>query len=253
MIPVNDLIAVFQQMYREHWRYEWGKHEKGCVDCSGAFVYAYSLFGQSIPNGSNAIARRYTVGSMLPLSQAEPGMAAFKAKTPEEAGYNLPDKYKVGGASYTGDLNDYYHIGLVDADPRYVLNAKGTKQGFCRDALTAKNGWDFVVYLKDVDYNGEGGGSVEVTYRAKVIGGALNIRKSPSTSADRICQIPDGSIITITEEKDRWGKTEYNGQTGWVMTMYLEDVSEEEDSVLVSKKELEAVYDIIGDWLGKRG
>ena len=133
MIPVKSLIELFQTMYREHWRYEWGQHREGCVDCSGAFVYAFEQFGRSLPNGSNAIARGYIVGKMLPVSQAKPGMAAFKAKDPGEEGYALPEKYRKGP-----DLRDYYHIGLVDEDPRYVLNAKGTNYGFCKDKLTEK-------------------------------------------------------------------------------------------------------------------
>ena len=124
-------------MYKERWSYIWGRAEKGCVDCSGAFVYAYKQLGHiSIAHGSNAIARRWIVGGMLPLSMAQPGMAAFKAKSPGEDGYDLPERYEQGGASYTGDLMDYYHIGLVDDDPRFVLNAKSSVAGFCRDKLT---------------------------------------------------------------------------------------------------------------------
>ena len=41
MIPVHKLIALFQRMYREHWAYKWGSASQGCVDCAGAFVWAY--------------------------------------------------------------------------------------------------------------------------------------------------------------------------------------------------------------------
>ena len=41
IISAKELIKQFQTMYREHWAYIWGKAEKGCVDCSGAFVYAF--------------------------------------------------------------------------------------------------------------------------------------------------------------------------------------------------------------------
>ena len=59
MIKSSDLLAEFQTMYREHWRYEWGKHEHGIVDCSGAFAYAFKKLGGYIYNGSNRIARVY--------------------------------------------------------------------------------------------------------------------------------------------------------------------------------------------------
>ena len=50
------------------------------------------------------------------------------------------------------DPGDVYHVGLVDDDPEYVLNAKGTNSGFCRDSIKS---WDYVAYLKNVSYNKE--------------------------------------------------------------------------------------------------
>ena len=245
MIPVAKLIELFQKMYREHWPYVSGAAKEGCVDCSGAFDYAFeTLHGIDYPHGSNAIARKYIVGKMLPITDAKPGMAAFKVKLPGEDGYDLPDKYKTGS-----DLSDYYHIGLVDDDPKYVLNAKGTKQGFCRDALTRKNGWDCVAYLKGVDY----GGGDEVSYQARVVGGGLNMRKTASTTAERLVQIPDGTLVHVTEESGEWAKTSYSGHTGWVLAKYLEPTGEDSDTVVVSRKMLESIYDQLGDVLGLRG
>jgi site-specific recombinase XerD len=75
-------------MYKEHWSYEWGAASKGCVDCSGALVYAYrQLAGQSVIHGSNGQARRWISGSMMPISMAQPGMVAFKARKPGEEDY----------------------------------------------------------------------------------------------------------------------------------------------------------------------
>ena len=205
-VPVNDLIAVFQQMYNEHWRYEWGHHEKGCVDCSGAFVYAFKKFGISYPNGSNAIARNYTIGKLLPISEARPGMAAFKAKESGE--------------------DDYYHIGLVDEDPGYVLNAKGTNYGFCRDALTGKNGWDYVAELKYVDYGEEkeSGDRVDaiVVLPSGATGSTVNMRKSPSKSADIVCKVPVGSEIDVISDQGQWCEIDYGGRVGHMMSNYIE-------------------------------
>lgn len=41
MIPAAELIALFNRMYTEHWAYKWGAAQTGCVDCAGAFVWAY--------------------------------------------------------------------------------------------------------------------------------------------------------------------------------------------------------------------
>lgn len=150
MIPVLELIAIFVQMYKEHWSYIWGAARKGCVDCSGAFVWAYKQFGKSIAHGSNTIARSY-VKKILPISEAKPGMAAFKIRKPGDRYYDLPAKFKKGGGSYNGDLNDYYHIGLVDETGKYVLNAQSESAGFTRTAIKK---WGAVGYLSAVEYNG---------------------------------------------------------------------------------------------------
>lgn len=241
MVKAADLIAVFQRMYRERWPYEWGQHREGCVDCSGAFTYAFSLFHMSVPNGSNAIARRYTVGGMLPISMAHPGMAAFKAKTPEEPGYDLPSKYRDGGKQYTGDLTDYYHIGLVDDDPHYVLNAKGTQYGFCRDELTAKNGWDFVACLQGVDYGSE---QEEDHMLAKVVlpegksGTTVNMRKGASASNAIIARVPVGTIVEMDQDMGQWCRIVYNGQPGYMQSNYLEYAGQGDETDLITAEQL---------------
>ena len=231
MIAVNDLIALFQKMYKEHWSYEWGAASKGCVDCSGALVYAYrQLAGQSVIHGSNGQARRWISGSMMPIIMAAPGMVAFKARKPGEEDYDLPERYREHGASYTGDLMDYYHVGLVDEDPRYVLNAKSTRAGFCRDQLTASTGWDFVAYLRDVEYPGgsEDGGKGEKMMQAVVslpsgaAGSTVNMRERAMTSAPLICRVPVGSVVDVLTDQGTWCKIDYIGKQGWMMSNYLE-------------------------------
>ena len=235
MILVAALITLFQLMYKEHWSYVWGAAKYGCVDCSGAFVYAYlKLAGITLPHGSNAIARRWTVGEMLPISQAQPGMAAFKAKEPGEDGYDLPDKYKEGGSSYNKDLRDYYHIGLVDNDPGYVLNSKGENAGFCRDQLTTKNGWDFVAWLKDVSYDGK---EEETGMMAKVVptstskGNTVNMREKASTDSPIIVRVPFGSVVEVLTDQGKWSQIEYNGKTGWMQSNYLEYTGMPDDTI----------------------
>ncbi len=49
----------------------------------------------------------------------------------------------------------------------------------------------------------------------------LNFRTGPSTSYDVITQIPLGTVLDITETSNGWGKTEYDGNTGWVSMNYI--------------------------------
>lgn len=270
MVKVSDLVRLFQTMYREHWPYEWGAARKGCVDCSGAFVYAFeTLHGINLPHGSNSIARRFVIGGLLPVEKAKPGMAAFKARQPGEKGYDLPDKFKPGGSSFNGDLNDYYHIGLVDEDTNYVLNAKGTNYGFCRDKLTEENGWDYVAYLKGVDY----GDSAEKEkgdipmQEAKVVlpsgarGDTVNLRESTSTSSRVIIKVPVGKIVVIEEDLGLWCKIVYAGNKGYMMSNYLEYIGqpdetgtlswEQQEKIDNALKEIERQIEIIGSIVGR--
>lgn len=215
-IPVGGLIDLFQKMYREHWDYVWGAAREGCVDCSGAFVYSYRQYGKSITHGSNAIARRYVI-EILPISQAEPGMAAFKYKKPGQSGYALPDKYKKGGSAYNGDLNDYYHIGLVDTDGENVLNAKSTQAGFSRDPLSK---WGCVARLTAVDY-----GKEPVPMQEMIVtctpGESVKLRRGKSTSSAVITTIPNGTIVLAGPVEGDWRPVEYQGMNGYMMAKFL--------------------------------
>lgn len=249
VIPVSGLIDIFQTMYAEHWDYVWGAAEKGCVDCSGAFVYAYRQYGKSIYHGSNTIGRRYII-ELLPISKAEPGMAAFKCKDWTET--------ESGNKWYGQEPGNLSHIGLVDEDTKYVLNAKGTAYGFCRDKLTAKNGWDYVARLTDVDYGGGGGGgtSVTVTISGGNTSSPINMRSKASLKSPVIILVPQGATAEKIGEDGEWSQINYLNYTGYIMTKFVHEGSEPQpsgDTIAVPKAELQTIYDTIGGWLGLRG
>lgn len=237
MIPANDLIALFDRMYRERWAYKWGSAQTGCVDCAGAFVWAYRQFGQSIYHGSNRIARVY-VDELLPVSQARPGMAAFKVRKPGQQYYDLRSEYKPGGKYYNGDVLDFYHIGLVDYDSDYVLNAQSAKTGFVRSKISQN--WAYVARLKAVEY------TEDKRMTRQVTGGVLNMRRSPDKSAALVQQIPNGAIVTIDSYGETWCRVEYNGKHGYVMAQYLT----EPQNTPVEAPDIED-KEILGEWVLK--
>lgn len=168
-----------------------------------------------------------------------------------------PSKYKGDG------IGNVSHIGIYTGKGAGAINSSASHGCVCESTFKGKSingGWNRVGLWKAIDY-GEtvnsilNGGTkpVKVTFKAKVIGGGLNLRAEKSQSSERLCQIPDGTIVTVTEEDGSWSKTSYNGQTGWVVSMYLEEISPSSDTVSVSRSELESVYDLIGEWLGMRG
>lgn len=142
MIQPSQLIAIFETMYKEKWKYQWGAAREGLVDCSGAFAYAFRKLGGSIYHGSNTIWRKYTTEKGL-MGQIElvPGMAVFRwRKSGKE-----PAGYKKDG------LGDYYHMGLFIGNGE-VIQAKSTKDGVVKSSVS---GWHSAAKLSGVDYSGE--------------------------------------------------------------------------------------------------
>lgn len=250
MIPYKDLITWFQKMLADKWGYipatagtlwtqakqdatqnamarkygaKWIGHM--VADCSGAFVYTYKKYGESIYHGSNRIARKY-VDELLPISEAKPGMAAFKFYAPGQKGYNLPENYKPGGSQYNGDLNDYYHIGLVDEDPRYILNSATTVNGFIRSKIT--NGWNACGYLKAVEYADDGKDDDEPVVENDIMvvtsenGAPVNMRESASVNSRIVARVPVGSeVIVMKVDKNGWTGVKYGRHDGYMMTKFL--------------------------------
>ena len=240
MIKVEDLINRFNQMLEEQWGYipntcgeKWtqGKQDAATnkivrqfgqqwvghrvTDCSGAFVYAYTQQGSKIYHGSNSIARKYVV-ELLPISKALPGMAAFKIRKPGDKYYALPSEYK-----NSGDLNDYYHIGLVDASGKYVINAQSTQTGVVRSKI---NVWDCVARLKAVEYPETEKNMSINKYVYAPSGDSVYLRPKPSTNAQYICKVPIGSQVEVIGTTSKgWSNVVYGEKSGFMMDQFLVD------------------------------
>lgn len=266
-MDVGTLISEFQTMHKEHWQYVWGKHEKGIVDCSGAFFYVFQKHGLPMYNGSNRIARIYISGKLIPIAEARkkglimPGMAAFKHYTDKDKDYDLKSTYKPSGTYYNGDLNDYHHIGLIDDNTSYVLNAQSSKTGFVRSKISEN--WTYVAKLKNIEYGGESEvisvAKEMLVKRAADTDSATNtvfMRESPSTSAKWLQKIRFGSIVQAKGQQGEWTQIEYAGKTGWMMSKFLVDniaPGGTESTGSIDRERLLKVYDEIGDILGLRG
>ena len=74
-------------------------------------------------------------------------------------------------------------------------------------------------------------------YKIQTGGYTLLLREQPSKSASDRDEIPDNTVINITEVTEAsnatdenyryWGKTQYNGNTGWVPMGYLQETDEQ--------------------------
>ncbi len=172
-----------------------------------------------------------------------------------------PEKYKPDGLGNASHIGIYTGLsgkqmcelsGLSEAE-RYnfgdgAIHSSASRGYVCTSNFRGKTisgGWNQIGLWNPVFEGSE----VLIMYKAKVIGGSLNLRESPSLSAKKIGSIPDGTIIEIAEENGKWSKTEYNGKIGWVLACYTEKVEEKNEMIYVPRSELQAMYDRIGDWL----
>lgn len=210
MIKRDALLDLFERMAHENWAYAWGAAREGCVDCSGAFVWAYKqLGGPSIVHGSNSILRQ-SMGALLPMSAARPGYAAVKVRA--------WDGEEIGNRWYGMEPGDCYHIGLVGRDGR-ILNAQGAETGF---VSSPAGGWSGCAPLLAVDYE-DGGEGERVLYRATVATerDPLRVRDWPETG-EVLGSIPRGAEVEVLDDTgDGWPRVQHGSLVGYVSGAYL--------------------------------
>lgn len=216
-IPVNELISCFERMRDEHWDYCLNSAREGCVDCSGAFVWAYNQFNKTILHGSNSIAR-LSVGDLLPISSARPGMAVVKVKD-----WTDDDDTNQW---YDTNPGNVYHIGLViqNGSEMNVIEAKGERWGVVQSKLDSK--WKFVAYLDDVDYTQK---MEEVVMEYKYTGsirlssGYVHLRSQPNVTSKSIAKLYHGEPVEIgdSSQPNWYAIKDESGNEGYVYSKYV--------------------------------
>jgi hypothetical protein len=258
MISVKAFLSAVEQITAEEPSYRHGgSGHDGTCDCIGLVIGAIERCGGRWPgiHGSNYAAHArgvlrglYRIGTQESLS---PGDLVFKAYQPTDKGYALPARYRKGGDFFNGDLQDYYHVGVVvSVSPlriRHMTTPKpktDTRIGkWVSFGQLAMIGEEEVIPMQ------------EVSYKARVIGGTLNVREKPDTSANRIGRLMVNTEVDVTGEGDGWLRIAFDGGQAYAMAKFLKPVSEGDakETVTVDRARLEAVYDELGDILGLRG
>ena len=127
-VSLSDFMEKVEEIAAENPRYRKGGSGKdGTCDCIGLIIGAIRRAGGSWPglHGSNYAARSETenLREIRTAGDLQPGELVYKAYEPGERGYDLPARYRKGGSAYTGDLRDYYHVGVVlSAAPLRILH-----------------------------------------------------------------------------------------------------------------------------------
>ena len=236
-----------------------GDGSDGTCDCIGLVIGAIRRAGGSWTgtHGSN-YAARYEMRELLPVMAAGElclGDVVYKARTPGQAGYDLPERY---GAD--PDNRDYYHIGVVTAvEPLEITHCTGP--GIVRDTKLGK--WTYRGRLKKVDYDGTEGMETMVQTATVVAdsGDDVKMRSTPSKTDGLYYKVPVGATVQVASVDGEWAKVRYQDRTGYMMVEYLEmDVKEPPTSgsssgstggelITIQRAALQAVYDALGSLL----
>ena len=153
---------------------------------------------------------------LLPVTDAGElclGDVVYKARTPGQAGYALPERYK-----NDPDQRDYYHVGVVTAvEPLEITHCTGP--GIVRDTKLGK--WTYRGRLEKVDYDGTE--VVEtMAQEAKVTaasGSTVKMRSKPSTSDGLYWEVPVGAEVQVAEITGGWAKVRYGDRTGYMLSL----------------------------------
>lgn len=227
-----DEIKALKPTYKQP-----GDGSDGTCDCIGLIIGAIRRMGLTWSgiHGSNYAARKVVVDlKRIPINpQLEVGDIVFKAFEPGEKKYDLPDRYKKGGAYYNGDLRDYYHVGVVtQADPLRITHM--TTPSVKVDTKLGK--WTYYGKLKQLQGSTKAETQTATTtttvtteeqkiQTATVIapsGRTVNLRSKPSTKNGVVLvRVPIGTVLTVTSNKNGWAYVRYGKRMGYMMANYL--------------------------------
>lgn len=228
VITVAQITAAFRNIIGWPYASPGSNSQKG-IDCSGAFVYAYGLYRESIYHGSNRIIRVYCQNpiTITSASQLKAGMAVLKYRT-DLSGLNA--EYKPGGKYYNASLPyDYYHIGLVvSVNPLQIIHATTP---VAKMDTNLSGGWRVGALLKAVSYDTTPPDPTptpapQYAVTAASTGSTVNLRRSPSTSSVVLVRVPLGKTVTVNSVyNSTWWNVTYQKTTGYMMSEFLNSVA----------------------------
>ena len=222
-----------------------GDGSDGTCDCIGLITGA--LGGTFEMHSTNWFARYQTFG-LEPINhdryEPEVGDILYKVRNPSNPKYDLNERY-VTGRYATGDLTDYYHVGVVtNVAPLEITHctSTGNVNGIAYDSTA--DTWTHVGILKNVGYDGSQTEEQAIAaYDLAVVwqedGEAVRMRSAPTTDGayNTIAKVPCGAAVEVLERAGEWATVRWNAQRGYMMDKFLRVIgtvqSEAEQPVVV--------------------
>ena len=237
---VKKFIAKVMQIYNSNpKRREPGDGSDGYCDCIGLIIGAIrrlALKWLGI-HGSNWAARKETI-NLQPIksqSQLQVGDVVYKAVPKGHKNWALPSRYKKGGKYYNGDLNDYYHAGVVESTSPFRIRHMSAKMttdttvntyypwnyfGKLRQLVEAA--CDMVPIPASPTTPAPGKQGVLVAPS----GSTVNFRRTPSLRGVLLKQIKLGTVVDIVTPGEEWCKVKYDGVEGYMMAKFIDIVGD---------------------------
>lgn len=263
MINVQDFVREVQRIADTRPTYRTGgSGTDGTCDCIGLIMGAmYALGHERYDLHSTNYFARYQMATLDRLTSAGQlfiGAIVYKDRVSMS---QLHERYQNGGRYFTGDLLDYYHVGVVTGvDPLEITHCTSTNNvdGIAYD--DSIDGWTQFGMLEDVAYiidaDPEGEQPEPVKRKSAVVrtpdGNPVNLREDPSTRNPYIAKIPDGDAVEVLESADGWATVRWNGQRGYMMSQFIQSTAMEEEqpgeavTITLSKSAAEELYKALG-------
>lgn len=248
-----EFVQKVEEIYKEKPAYVLGGDGKGGeCDCIGMVRGALQRAGAtdiSHMRGTNDAARN-AIQDLQPIvgdSQLKIGDVVLKIRNPDDPDYPLPERYRIGGSAYNGNLTNYTHIGTVTG--KYPLEITHmTSPAPLKDRKLGS--WSHVGKLPWVRYGEEE--KKEVSAKPMVTwaenSSPINLRSGKSTTSAMLGQIPQGETVMADDTGDGWAWVHWQGRAGYVMSKFLK--SETSGKTELSVEKLTEIYHELGMALG---
>ena len=228
MITAQQFVQAVDRAARNIRKYVWGESgDNGKSDCIGLIMDALRKCGFKWPgtHGTNWTARNAMeeLKKLAVTGDLFLGEVVFKAREPGDEKYKLPDSYK-----NSGDLFDYYHVGVVTAvNPLCITHCTDVPGGIQRD--TKLGAWSWGGRLKYVDYEEGSEESMDFPYWAEVWAPnkyPVKMREEPNQNANILEKVDQGTWVEVlaeigTEEDGKWCFIRHGDRTGYMMKEFL--------------------------------
>ena len=242
---VKKFLAKVLEIFKSNpKRREPGDGSDGYCDCIGLIIGALRRMGLKWTgiHGSNWAARKEIV-NLQPIqnqSQLEEGDIVLKAVPKGHKNWKLPARYREGAKYYNGDLNDYYHAGVVYSVNPFQIRHMSSKMSIDTKVNTYYP-WNY--FGKSRQLIEASGGVIPPSptptptptpepdpgQKAIVVaesGKTVNLRVGPDKKQRLIARVPIGSEVVIVTPGEEWCYITWNQFRGYMMAMFLDIVGD---------------------------